>query len=457
MFTYPAVPVPPRTRSRHYRDLWRSVPRDLAYLLSAFPIALVGFILVVVLFTTGVSLVIVWVGVPILLAAFACARGFGELELRFLRAAGTAPIDRPQWSQRPGSGFWDYVRTVITSPHRWRYLLHVGLVSFVVSLFSWCVALVWSVTAVGGLTHWFWARFTTLGEPDEFWLHTYVFGFFAPGYRPAATFEGLYAAESGMYAVFGLVLLVTLPWVTAALMHLHHSVAKLMLGETRHEVLVRENADLSASRGSAVIAEDHSLRRLERDIHDGPQQRLIRLQFDIASAERKMEADPTAARTLLAGALRQSKETLDELRSLSRGFAPPILQDRGLLAAVESLASRSVVPVTVTFTNEGMPGLAAIERSAYFVIAELLANIDKHAAASTVTVNLEAERESDRDASLVITVTDDGVGGAAAAPEHGLAGLQERVLGLRGTLHIVSPMGGPTRVTARIPFASPLA
>src|SRR5690606_27172132 len=105
-------------------------------------------------------------------------------------------------------------------------------------------------------------------------------------------------------------------------------------------------------RGAAISAEGHSLRRLERDIHDGPQQRLVRLQMDLAAAERQLETDPDAARTLLSEARAQSQEALDELRALSRGFAPPILLDRGLVPALESLASRSTLPVTVTSALE---------------------------------------------------------------------------------------------------------
>src|SRR5690606_7954797 len=123
-----------------------------------------------------------------------------------------------------------------------------------------------------------------------------------------------------------------------------------------------------------------SLRRLERDIHDGPQQRLVRLQMDIAAAERQLEQDPDQARLLLATAKEQSREALEELRALSRGFAPPILLDRGLVAALESLAARNVVPTTVV---DALPADAElpqeIERNAYFIATEALANATKHA------------------------------------------------------------------------------
>jgi signal transduction histidine kinase len=324
-------------------------------------------------------------------------------------------------------------------------------VGFSVSFISWCVAIIWTVSGLGGLTHWFWSRFIP-ADDNQLWLHSVIVDFALQNYTPESNFESLAAAESAMYAVFGFVLIVTLPWVTNGLLAMHRVAALLLLSRSKNDVLARENAELAASRGFAAIAEDHSLRRLERDIHDGPQQRLIRLQYDIASAERTMKADPDTARGLLASALQQSRDTLDELRSLSRGFAPPILQDRGLVSAVESLASRSSIPVATSISLDESLGLRTIERSVYFVVAELLANVDKHAGAPIVSMSLTSEGRPDELTALTITVSDDGVGGATTPPEHSLAGLRERVMGLRGTLHIDSPAGGPTLVTARIPL-----
>jgi signal transduction histidine kinase len=460
MTTYPAVSVPRPSGShlahRTYRQRWQSVPRDLGFLLPSLPIALVAFTVTLTLFSAGLSLAIVWIGVPIAFAALYCARAFGEFELYRLDVARQAPVARPIWpnshqvEESAWRAFTSQLRTGFTSAVYWRYLLHATIVGFSVSFISWCVAIIWTVSGLGGLTHWFWSRFIP-ADDNQLWLHSVVLDFAVPGYTPESTYESLEAAESVMYAVFGLILIVTLPWVTNGLLAMHRGAALLLLSSTKNEALARENTELAASRGAAVIAEDHSLRRLEREIHDGPQQRLIRLQYDISSAERKLEVDPEGARELLTGALQQSKDTLDELRSLSRGFAPPILQDRGLVAAVESLASRSSVPVAVSVTLDESFGLSAIERSAYFVVAELLANIDKHAGASVASVTLASEGVLRGAPMLEITVSDNGTGGATATPEHGLAGLRERVLGLRGSLNIDSPAGGPTIVTARIP------
>jgi signal transduction histidine kinase len=235
---------------------------------------------------------------------------------------------------------------------------------------------------------------------------------------------------------------------------MHWGVARGLLGSFRTDALEKEVATLTESRTAAVAAEGTALRRLERDIHDGPQQRLVRLQMDIAAAERQLESDPDAARKLLEEARQQSKDALEELRALSRGFAPPILLDRGLVAALESLAVRSAVTVRVVSTLPADVDLPTeLERNAYFIAAEGLTNAVKHSGGSAIDLRIDLRRIPDETDQtwLDITVTDDGRGGAAAVPGHGLAGLQERVLGQGGTLEIASPAGGPTVVTAHLP------
>ncbi|WP_256434444.1 MULTISPECIES: sensor histidine kinase [unclassified Leucobacter] len=200
-------------------------------------------------------------------------------------------------------------------------------------------------------------------------------------------------------------------------------------------------------------AEDQSLRRLERDIHDGPQQRLVRLQMDLASAERSLERDPEAARALLGEARGQAHDTLEELRALSRGFAPPILQDRGLVAGLESLAARS--PIPVEFVRDLSPELVLapeVERSAYFVAAELLTNVAKHSGADGIRLELSDRSDGRAGRELVLRVEDNGTGGASFEDGHGLRGLADRLGGLLGELSVESPDGGPTRVTARVPL-----
>jgi signal transduction histidine kinase len=242
--------------------------------------------------------------------------------------------------------------------------------------------------------------------------------------------------------VAGVIFLFTLPFVTRGLVSLHWVVARGFLGSWPNDRLRREVSELSQSRAAAVAAEDRELRRLERDIHDGPQQQLIRLRMDIAAAQRRLNDDPDATNSLLEEAGARAQDALDELRALSRGFAPPILQDRGLGAALDSLAARSVVPVTVVNELGERPVPSEVERNIYFVAAELLTNVAKHASAGSARLEVSMD-----DGALVLSVADDGRGGATEAAGHGLAGIRERVTAMRGTTQFTS---GPAGTTARI-------
>ena len=208
--------------------------------------------------------------------------------------------------------------------------------------------------------------------------------------------------------------------------------------------------DLSEQRDSAVSAEATALRRLERDIHDGPQQRLVRLAMDLGRARQQLDTDPAAARLILDDALGQTRETLDELRALSRGIAPPILTDRGLAAALAALAARGVIPVNLSVDPKLGRLPAIVESTAYFVVAEALTNVAKHSRASTCAVAV-AVAVGQVGARLQVAVVDDGQGGAHLAKGHGLAGLADRVRAAGGTLGVVSPAGGPTEIRAELP------
>ena len=175
--------------------------------------------------------------------------------------------------------------------------------------------------------------------------------------------------------------------------------------------------------------------------------------MDIASAERKLADDPEAAAALLAEARKQAGDTLEELRALSRGFAPPILQDRGLQAAVESLAARSTVPMAVESSlPSGERFSPEVERNAYYVLAELSANLAKHSGATAARLVLDRWADPAGRAWLAVWLTDNGNGGASMVAGHGLSGLAERVHGLGGELVVDSPVGGPSRIGARIPL-----
>lgn len=445
-----------------YRDGWRGVPRELGFLLLLLPIVVAGFSAAITLFTAGIGMIILWVGIFVLIASLVVSRWFGELELARLERAGQPAIARPNWKATTRPGFFGWVMGYLGNAHYWLYFVHTTVVNLAVGMFSWIVALSWTLVGLGGLTHWFWAIFLPQSS-DNRGLVELIRMAITRDFQPDPDRAAVAVGESIFNAVIGLILILTLPFITRALVKLHHGIAVGMLGAFPSESMSREIADLADSRSAAVAAEDHSLRRLERDIHDGPQQRLVRLQFDLASAERALDADPETARDLISGALQQSRETLDELRDLSRGLVPPILQDRGLPTALESAIGRSVIPVEPRIRIENHTRIPSeVERSAYFVVAELLTNINKHSGASGATLEVsnvghgDSLVGSDGSRELLITVTDNGEGTAELRDGHGLAGVAERIAGLRGTFTLSSPAGGPTEIRMVIPYRETL-
>ncbi|MDR5699870.1 sensor histidine kinase [Agromyces aerolatus] len=443
------TPAEPRARLGYGR-LWAAVPRELGFLILTMPIAIVGLTVLATVFFTGIGMVAIVIGIFLLVASLFVARGFGTLELIRLRWAGMPEVRRPDWSREGREqGFWRTTFTPFVDGHYWLYVLHTLVVNPIVSIVTWTFTVVWLSVALGGVTGWIWQPFI----PDDertFWLNQWIVERFVPGgdlaYNPVV-------GERILEFVLGVVFLLTLPFLFRGMTLLHDVIARGMLGAWRSEALERQVVALAASRGAAVQAEDASLRRLERDIHDGPQQRLVRLQMDLAAIERRLDQDPEQAKALVGEARDQAREALDELRALSRGFAPPLLQDRGLASALASLAARSPVPVTFDEALAAEAPLpAAIERNAYFIAAELLTNAAKHAEASAVRLRIATRDEGPAGQWLDLWVTDNGRGGAAATPGHGLAGLDERVRGLQGQFVVTSPIGGPTSIGAHIPY-----
>jgi signal transduction histidine kinase len=204
--------------------------------------------------------------------------------------------------------------------------------------------------------------------------------------------------------------------------------------------------ELTQSRAGAVEASESQLRRIERDLHDGAQARLVALGMNLGLAEQQLTKDPEKAQEHLAEARASAAAALQELRDLARGIHPPILSDRGLDAAIRALTDHAGVPVSVDVELADRPP-ETVETAAYFVVAEGLANALKHAEASRIDVNVH-EREN----AVVVRVLDDGHGGAAEAAG-GLHGLRQRVEALDGSLRIASPDGGPTVIEAVLPCA----
>jgi PAS domain S-box-containing protein len=205
--------------------------------------------------------------------------------------------------------------------------------------------------------------------------------------------------------------------------------------------------ELAASRSRIVTAGDVERRRLERNLHDGAQQRLVTLSLALRVAQTKLESDPAAARAALAEAGDELALALDELRELARGLHPAVLSERGLRAALETIAGRAPLPVEIADVPDGrLP--EPVEAAAYYLIAEALTNVTKYAQASRVQVRVAA-----RDSGVVVEVADDGVGGADPSAGSGLRGLADRVEALGGSLEVVSPEGGGTALRAEIPLA----
>jgi signal transduction histidine kinase len=429
-----------------YLARWRRVPGTSLYLLTGFVLALVALVVVVALFAAGAALLVLVAGVPIVVGSLLAARAFGAADRAALRLSALPPILAPAAPPSDGAGVWRRMWAVLRDPHGWTALLHAVIVWPVLATVTFSIMITWWAGALGGPTYWFWSRF--LPDDDDWGAVVadavpWLFGGWAGS-----------AVENVLYLVGGLVLAATMPLVIPALARAHHAAAAALVGRWASDDAVEEARAEASARASAVAAEDQSLRRLERDIHDGPQQRLVRLQFDLAALERRAASgDADAVATLARDAQGHAKAALDELRALASGVAPPLLQDRGLAAALEALAASATVPTRVD-ADEALDVSVAPEvaRTAYFVAAELLTNTAKHAGASAATLSARVVDGRAGGRALEVRVADDGRGGAQPVPGHGLAGLGERVAGLRGTLTVDSPSGGPTDIRVLLPL-----
>ncbi|MFB7663872.1 sensor histidine kinase [Kitasatospora sp. NPDC056138] len=245
--------------------------------------------------------------------------------------------------------------------------------------------------------------------------------------------------------IAGLALLLAVPWAVAWLARLDERAARALLGPNRAEVLERRVEDLAESRAGVVDAADAERRRIERDLHDGAQQRLVSLAMNLGLARRTLKDIPPEAMQVIVEAHQEAQAAIAELRDLVRGLHPVVLEDRGLDAALSGIAARAPVPVRLTVD---LPDRIAptIEAVAYFTVSEALANVAKHARASRV--DLSVRQQSGR---VRIVITDDGVGGADPSTGTGLIGLRKRAASVDGTLAITSPLGGPTVITVELP------
>ncbi len=415
-------------RGRFYRG-WRQAFVDTAYILSGFVLAVTWWALLVSLISAGTGTVVTLVGLPILAATMYLWTRIADTERwrakRFLGLDVGDPhrrLDAPDILRRVFSPriVWERLKDVAV----WRDLVYLLLVFFPLALATFVATVCLWATGLALVVQPFTYRFggeVTLG-----------------GFR----LDTLPVALGGL--ALGLVVLALTPWLLGMMAALHGWTVRSLLG-TRSAERVEE---LTRQRREAVDAAVAERRRIERDLHDGAQQRLTALAMDLGRARAKLESDPEGARDLVEQAHEDAKQALAELRNLARGIHPAILTDRGLDAALSALAARSAVPVEISVELTARP-TAAIESTAYFVAAEALTNASKHAAANHLRVR--AWRHVD---TVLVEVWDDGVGGAQLEPGGGLEGLTTRVATVDGRLSISSPEGGPTVVRAELPCGS---
>jgi len=401
--------------------------RELLYLLAGFALSIVVFVALVTLFSVGVSLLITLVGIPILLATAYVNRFFADLERR---RAGFLLRERivGRYRDASGAGFWHRVKVVATDPQTWKDYGWLLLLTAIGFGFGLAAIVLWS-TAL-----------TLVSLPIWWWI---------PPKGTAMQINDTWSVDRWSRAVplaaGGLALAIASAWICAALARGQAFLARFLL-----EPGLQERVDeLERTRAGAVVVQADELERIERDLHDGAQARLVSVAIDLGLAREKIEGDPAAAATLVESAHREATTAIAELRELVRGIHPAVLTDRGLDAAVSALAAASPIPVSLDVHVALPRPPRPVEAAAYFVIAESLANVGKHAQAEHVWV-----RVARRDETLEVEVRDDGRGGADLAHGSGIAGLRRRVEALDGSLSLVSPPGDGTTVRAEIPCGS---
>lgn len=413
----------------------RQLGIDTGYVILGFPLAVVSFSAIVTGFSAGLGTLIIVVGVLILSGTLVVARFFADIERVRIAAVLRRPRTRPIYrTAPPGASVWRRIFQPLSQLQFWLDLVH-AVVHFPVAVATFCVVVSWWASAIGGTLTVLWDWSIPRG-PDNTSLAQLV------GLGDSAF------ARIGLQTAIGLICLVSLPFVVRGCALLSAGFSRLLLtgvAEMRQTITV-----LTEQKAAAASAEATALRRLERDIHDGPQQRLIRLSMDLSRARQHLDTNPDALRDTLDEAISQTQETLDELRALSRGIAPPVLTDRGLPSALAALAVRCTVPVELTVDPElGSPAGrldAAVESAVYFVVAEALTNVAKHSGAHECWVTV-----AHGPGRVRAEIVDDGDGGAHVAKGHGLSGLDDRVRASGGTLTVVSPKGGPTTIGVELP------
>lgn len=411
---------------RHPGRLFRAASR----VATGLPIGIITFVLTITALALSAGLMpALLLGIPMAWVMFAIARALGRLERSRAAAFDGECIPDPTPPLTRATRLGRLVERARCGP-RWREIAHhllalpVNAVGFAVTAAAWCGSAAMLVLPgyVGRLP----------GDSAKF----YFFEVTADGGAWLAAAVGL----------AGIVLVA--PWITLGVADLQRSMANALLGPSGDARLAAEVGRLESNRSAAVDSAEAERRRIERDLHDGAQQRLVALAAGLGAAKEQLDNDPTIGREMVAAAHEEAKAALKELRDLVRGIHPVILEDRGLDAALSAVVARSPVPVALDVNVAKRPP-AAVESTAYFVVAEALTNVARHANATRAKVAIARAGER-----LVVEIRDDGIGGADASQGTGLQGLRDRVAGAGGSMYVISPDGGPTTISVELPCGS---
>lgn len=412
------------TSSSPRNGLFASTWFAIIHLMLNMPLGIAYFAVLAAVVSVGLGLLITLVGIPILIGAGGLVRTLGNFERARSNAFLGTSLREPYRPADAAAGWLERLSAVVKDPATGRDFLFLML-RLPVGIFTFTTMVaVWSVSAA------------LLASPV-----TYGLGFFrvqfggwvfdGPGVMVVTTLGGVVMA----LLAFG---------VTRGLVRLEAALAAALLDVSPDE-LQRRVDTLTASRTRSLSAADQDRRRLERDLHDGAQQRMVSLAMTLGLAQQKLATDPEQGAKLVAEAHEEAKRALQDLRDLARGIHPAVLSDHGLEAALPALAARCPVPARVEVAVAPRP-TPSVESAAYFVVAEALTNVARHANATSVVITAR------RDVNvLTIEVRDDGRGGAIMTSGGGLAGLADRVEALDGRLTVDSPQGGPTVVRMEVP------
>jgi signal transduction histidine kinase len=446
VFTSNPTPEPRPSARREGSAEWgpftRQAAAEVAYCLAATPLAAPGFVLVLVLLTLGAALTATIVGAVLglllVVASLLLARGLAVPHRRLAARLLKEQVEAPP-APHPAGGLFARLDTRLRDAAGWRAVAYT-LVKLPVAFFG--------LYAVS----WWWTGLFNLTAPVRWAAHPRTGGAGMETVTPIPVGGGAPHSTSlaGTFvaAAIGAATLLAAPWVTRGVVAVDRWLLRALLGPGQLAERVRA---LEETRALAVDDSAALLRRVERDLHDGAQVRLVALAMSLDMVKERLGTegeqidDPARVRQLVESAHRNATEALTELRDLARGIHPPALDD-GLPDALATLAARSTVPVELAVDVPERP-TPAIETITYFCAAELLANVIKHSGARHAAVHL-----AQRDGVLRLRVTDDGRGGANPGAGSGLTGLAQRIRTVDGTLDIDSPAGGPTAVTVALPL-----